>query len=130
VPRPALAVALCAWLLAGCGGDDDEGKEGRTATVAADQRLRVVAREYSFDPKNVVVLGGRTRLRVTLDNKGSLAHNLKLVQDDQEVGGTPTFPGGRARSATVELGPGSYEMICTVGNHAELGMTGRLEVRE
>jgi plastocyanin len=130
VPRLVLAIALCAWLLTGCGGDEDEGQSGRTATVAAGQQLRVVAREYSFDPKNVVVLGGRTRLRVSLDNKGSLAHNLKLVQGDQEVGGTPTFPGGRARSGTVELGPGSYEMICTVGNHAKLGMTGRLEVRE
>jgi plastocyanin len=130
VPRLALAIALCASLLAGCGGDDDEGQGERTATVAAGKHLRVVAREYSFDPKNVVVLGGRTRLRIALDNKGSLAHNLKLVQGDQEVGGTPTFPGGRARSATVELAPGSYEMVCTVGNHADLGMTGRLEVRE
>jgi plastocyanin len=130
VPRLALAVALCAWLLASCGGDDDERQSGRTATVAAGRELRVAAHEYSFDPANVVVLRGRARLRVTLDNKGSLAHNLKLVQGEQEVGGTPTFPGGRSRSATVELGPGSYEMICTVGNHAELGMTGKLEVRE
>jgi plastocyanin len=120
--------AVCACLLAGCGGGDDDRNAGRTVTVPAGKELRVVAREYSFDPKNVVIAGGRGRVRVTLDNEGSLAHNLKVVQGDRELGGTPTFPGGRSESGGVELAPGSYTMICTVGNHAELGMTGKLEV--
>jgi uncharacterized cupredoxin-like copper-binding protein len=29
----------------------------------------------------------------------------------------------------VNLEHGRYEMVCTVGDHAELGMTGELEVR-
>jgi plastocyanin len=91
--------------------------------------VRVVAREYSFEPANVLVTGGGGRLRVTLENKGSLAHNLKVFQGDRELGGTPTFPGGRSESGALELRPGSYRMVCTVGNHAELGMTGKLEVR-
>jgi plastocyanin len=128
VPRPALVTALCACLLAGCGDDDDEGRSGRTVTIPAGKELRVVGRDYSFDPANVVVTGGRTRLRVTLVNEGALAHNLKLFQGDRELGGSPTFPGGESRSGTVELAPGSYRMVCTVGNHEELGMVGNLEV--
>jgi plastocyanin len=75
------------------------------------------------------VTGGGGRLKVTLENKGSLAHNLKIEKGGEDLGGTPTFQGGRTRSGTVELEPGDYEMVCTVGNHAELGMTGKLTAR-
>ena len=126
--RLALVTALFTCLLAGCGGDDDGEKGGRTKTVAAGKAVRVVAREYSFDPKNIVVEGGGGRVKLTLANKGSLAHNLKVEQGDRELGGTPTFQSGRSESGTVSLEPGSYTMICTVGNHAELGMRGKLEV--
>lgn len=126
--RLALATALCACLL-GCGGGDDDEKGGRTQTVPAGKAVRVVAHEYSFDPGNVVIKGGGGRVKLTLVNKGSLAHNLKVEQGDRELGGTPTFQGGRSESGTVELDPGSYTMICTVGNHADLGMRGKLEVK-
>ena len=64
------------------------------------------------------------------ENAGSLAHNLKLARDGQEVGGTPSLPAGETGAATVPVAPGRYEMVCTVGDHAELGMTGELQVKE
>jgi hypothetical protein len=70
---------------------------------------------------------GHGRVRMVQYNQGSLAHNLKVFQGDRELGGTPTFLRG-TRSATVRLAPGSYRMVCTVGNHEELGMVGELEV--
>ncbi|HEX2234054.1 MAG TPA: hypothetical protein VHG69_11910 [Thermoleophilaceae bacterium] len=125
--RPAVAIAVCACLASGCGGDD-EG-EGRTETFPAEEgRIRVVGREYSFDPSNVVLAGGPAQVNVALDNRGSLAHNLKLFKDGREVGGTPTFEGGRTRAAWIKLDLGSYRMVCTVGDHEELGMVGALEV--
>jgi plastocyanin len=87
----------------------------------------VVAKEYSFDPSTIVVSGPGT-LRVTLRNEGSLAHNLKVMKDGRALGGTPSFPGGESRSARLRVETGSYELVCTVGDHAELGMTGKLEV--
>jgi plastocyanin len=87
----------------------------------------VVAKEYSFDPSTIVLRGPGT-LRVTLVNEGSLAHNLKLRRDGEELGGTPAFPAGESRSARVRVESGSYEFICTVGDHAELGMRGTLKV--
>ena len=74
------------------------------------------------------MLNGAGTLRVTLVNEGSLAHNLKLMEDGDEVGGTPSFPGGESRSTRLRVASGSYEFICTVGDHAELGMKGTLEV--
>jgi plastocyanin len=126
--RPALATVVCFGLLAGCGGGEPERATGPAVSLPLAKGLRVVAREYSFQPRNVVI-NGAGELKITLDNRGSLAHNLKLERAGREVGGSPTFPGGETRSGTVRVTPGSYLMVCTVGSHEQLGMTGRLEVR-
>jgi uncharacterized cupredoxin-like copper-binding protein len=118
------AVLLC---LAGCGGDDEE-EPARRVTVNPNSTLRVSGDEYSFDPRRVVVRGAGP-LTIRLRNAGELAHNLRLMRNGEDVGGTPTFPGGETQSGRVNLEHGRYEMICTVGDHAELGMTGELEVR-
>jgi uncharacterized cupredoxin-like copper-binding protein len=128
VRRCALVVALIGLLVPACGGDDDGPAETRSVTVKPNGQLKVVGKDYSFDP-NAVTMKGAGRLRLTLSNEGSLAHNLKLMRDGEEVGGTPTFPSGGTESAIVNLEHGTYEMICTVGDHAELGMTGELTVR-
>jgi plastocyanin len=120
---PLAAVALAA----GCGGDDQD-EAGRTVTVDGGDTVVVTAREYSFDPERVVVEGGGP-LTIELENAGDLAHNLRLRRGGQDVGGTPTFPGGRTESGRLRVKPGAYQMICTVGDHAELGMTGELEVK-
>jgi plastocyanin len=122
--RFALPLAALALLVAGCGGDDEPG---RTVTAPASGAVRVVAKEYSFDPSTIVVRGPGT-LRVTLVNQGSLAHNLRVMEDGEELGGTPSFPAGESRSARLQVERGSYEFICTVGDHAELGMRGTLRV--
>jgi plastocyanin len=121
----------CAVLLAACGGDDGDREGAKATTVPAPKGVRVTGDEYRFSPKRVVVTGarGRTPLKVTLVNAGSLAHNLKLVRGDRELGGTPTFQGGATRSGSVVPSPGAYKMVCTVGNHADLGMVGELQVR-
>ena len=123
--RFALPLALCPLLALGCGGDD---APERTVTVQANGKVTVVGREYSFDPSRIVVKGAG-RLQLTLRNEGSLAHNIKVVRGGEQVGGTPSFPGGRSESALVILEHGGYELVCTVGDHAKLGMKGTLTVR-
>jgi plastocyanin len=123
--RSALVLALCSLPVLGCGKDDTPG---RTVTVPANAKLRVVADEYRFDPSTIVLEGGGT-LTLTLQNKGSLAHNLKVLRDDREVDGTPTLPAGRRASTRLDLEPGNYRIICSVGDHEQLGMTGTLRVR-
>jgi plastocyanin len=127
---PALAVAAMTAALAGC-GEGDEKEDGRSATAPAASNVRVVGRDYSFDPARLVLTGarGKATVMLTLDNKGSLAHNLRVFDGERDLGGTPTFQGGRAERGSVSLGPGRYRMVCTVGNHEELGMVGQIEVR-
>jgi plastocyanin len=112
--------------LSGCGGDD---KPLRTATVPGDQAIRIKADEYSFDPGRVVVTGAPSQLRITLDNAGTLAHDIVVLDGDRELGGLRSFPPGEERQATVRVPPGKYRLVCTVGDHEELGMRGELEVR-
>ena len=123
--RFALTLALCSLLVAACGGDDDSG---RTVTAPANVKLRVVAHEYSFDPSAIELKGAGT-LTLTLRNGGSLAHNLKVFRGDEEIGGTPTIPAGRSVAARLNLEHGRYRMVCTVGDHEQLGMHGELLVR-
>lgn len=127
--RRSAAILLLAALLMGCGGEEETPK--RTATVPAGGSVRVVADEYSFDPGNLVTAarGGRGRVRVQLVNKGSLAHNLRVERDGRELGGTATLEGGETRSSRLELPAGSYRIVCTVGDHEQLGMVGTLAVR-
>jgi plastocyanin len=124
--RLAVPCAIFACL-AGCGDDGDE-EPSRSVTVNPNSTLEVIGDEYSFDPRRVVVRGAGP-LTIRLRNRGELAHNLRVERDGEDVGGTPTFPGGETQSGRVDLERGRYEMICTVGDHAELGMTGELEVR-
>lgn len=121
---PTLA-ALAA--LAGCGGDD---KPLRTATVPGDRGIRIEGDEYSFDPGRLIVTGAPAQLRLTLANVGSLAHNIRVLDGDRDLGGLRSFPAGEERETTLRVPPGRYRLVCTVGDHEELGMTGELEVRE
>jgi plastocyanin len=114
---------------AACGDDDDSGTTGGAVSLKTGSVLEVAAEEYSFSPA-AVVLDRPGELRIRLRNDGSLAHNIKLRRDGEEQGGTSSLPGGDTGTATVEVKPGRYELVCTVGDHAELGMTGELQVKE
>ena len=123
LPLTALLLALAG----GCGDDDDE--PGRTVTANPGDIVDVVADEYSFDPETIVMKGPGA-FKVSLDNRGSLAHNLRVLDGARELGGTPTFVGGEARTGVVRIQePGEYRLVCTVGDHEELGMTGTLTVK-
>jgi uncharacterized cupredoxin-like copper-binding protein len=123
-----LAVPFALLLAAaGCGGDDGGGPS-RTVTTEAGGAVTVTAHEYSFDPNRVVV-GGAGEVRIVLRNDGDLAHNIHLQRGGRDVGGTPSFAPGGSRLVRLRLQPGTYEMLCTVGDHAQLGMKGELTVR-
>jgi plastocyanin len=124
--RLAVPCAILTFL-AGCGDDDDE-QRASSVTINPNSTLTVTGDEYSFDPGRVTVRGAGP-LTIRLRNDGELAHNLRIERDGEDIGGTPTFPGGQTQSGRVNLEHGRYEMVCTVGDHAELGMTGELEVR-
>jgi plastocyanin len=129
-------VALALALVTGCGGGGDKKGDGGqkkrdTVTVGHNQPIAFGADEYSFEPKNVVVNSGTSQpsaVRFVLRNNGSLAHDLHVQKGAGDLGGTPIFGPGKTESGEATLGPGKYEFLCTVGDHAALGMRGTLTV--
>jgi plastocyanin len=126
--RRALPVLTAlAGVLAAC-GDEGSGSKG-SVTVEAGQPVPVKAFEYGFDPGTITVRGGGDRpVRFQLTNDGSLPHDLHVREGDDELGGTEAIGGGEEDEASVTLAPGEYEIYCSIGDHADLGMTGKLIV--
>jgi plastocyanin len=130
---PAVLATLV--VLSGCGGGSDKKDVGiqkkDAVTVGHNQPIAFGADEYAFEPKTVTVYSGTTKpslVRFVLRNNGSLAHDLHVMKNGSDEGGTPIFGPGKTESGQATLGPGTYEFICTVGDHAALGMKGTLIV--
>ena len=136
MPKTLPAVLATLAVLSGCGGGGNDKKvvgiqKKEAVTVGHNQPIAFGADEYSFEPKTVTVYSGSTKptiVRFVLRNNGSLAHDLHVMKDGTDEGGTPIFAPGKTESGQVTLGPGTYEFVCTVGDHAALGMKGTLIV--
>ena len=130
---PAILPALAALAIAGCGEPPTRSIAGHVVSIRME--------DFRFVPQNIRVPAGRLTIRAR--NAGDLAHNVKVFRGmpfarsntgDNEIpatplGGTATVLPGRTAVGTVRLKPGTYTIACTVGNHDNLGMYGKLVVR-
>jgi len=125
-----LCVTGALLALAGCGGSEEP--PDLPATVSAGRTLTVDTKEYVFSPNRVTIAGAPAkgaRQRIELDNRGTLAHNIEILDGDRIVDRLRSFPAGQRRGLTVDLPRGEYRFICTVADHDEKGMRGTLKVR-
>ena len=123
-----LVAVLGALVATGCGDEI-------AYTRAPDRRVDVRLDEYRVLPEHIQVTAGR--VIITARNTGRLTHNLVVVQFSRPLGdevehqyGQPTktlFP-GETGSTTVNLKAGKYRLICTIGNHDNLGQYAELKV--
>jgi plastocyanin len=116
----ATAAALAVLALGGCGG------LGPAAEVRGG-RVEIVLDDFLIRPQNVRAEAGELTFEVT--NQGRLGHNLRVRDRRGEPVAITTMLPGTGASETVTLRRGEYKMLCTVANHEQLGMTGRLVVR-
>ena len=114
------AALVAAVLFAGCGG-------AGPAIEARGQRVAIELDDFLIRPQNVRAEGGELTFAVT--NRGRLGHNFRLRDGGREVVEVTTLLPGESATASATLRPGTYKMVCTVANHEQLGMTGRLVVR-
>lgn len=106
---------------------------GGTTVRIERPAVRFILDEYSISPQRVSVRPGRIKLIV--DNRGKLFHNLRVetVPDELQergelLGGTSTAQPGEKVTAKLELERGTYRILCTLANHESLGMYGTLVV--
>jgi len=124
-----LSVALALTAAAGCGGDDDVVRD-------RDNTLRLSLEEFRITPQDVRVREGR--LRIVARNDGRLTHNVAVESFSDspetdgvvELGRTTTAHAGETVSEeeAIRLRPGKYRLVCTIGNHDNLGQYGTLFV--
>ncbi len=129
---PLACLGLLALLASGC-GDDKESSSG-SVTLDAGKPVTVEGDEYSFKPGTITIRAATgapadAPVRFVLRNVGSLPHDIHVRRGDEELGGSEAVSGGETADASVELAPGDYEIYCSIGDHADLGMTGKLEVK-
>jgi plastocyanin len=130
-------VAAGVALGVGCGSDSDEGT-AREPKQAAGQvlRLGVVAApgKVALDRKRLDAKAGK--VTIELRNDQSLGHNVRIQTGkrccfgpgSKDIGGTPTISNSTAR-VTLDLGPGTYQFLCSLGGHWQRGQRGVLLVR-
>jgi iron uptake system component EfeO len=116
----ATAVLVAAAVLAGCGGSEP------TAGVQGG-RVRIELDDFLIRPQNLTAPAGPITFAVT--NRGRLVHSFHVQLPDRQPVKVRTLQPGESQTATADLAPGEYRLVCVESNHAELGMTGRLVVR-
>jgi uncharacterized cupredoxin-like copper-binding protein len=115
------AAVLAAASLSGCGGAEP-------VSAAADGRVAITLDDFFISPQEVRAHAGRITFAVT--NGGRVGHNFRLrSRDGEEPVQVTTLLPGDSGTASADLPAGDYKMVCTVANHEELGMSGRLVVR-
>jgi len=92
---------------------------------ASPQAVKVTAKEFAFEPKEVKVRAGQP-VRLVLENKGVIEHDF--VVDKLGVKIPPVQPGKTAELTFTPKAKGRYPIVCAVPGHKEAGMTGTLVV--
>lgn len=89
-----------------------------------DRTIEVAGGSYYFEPNDIQVEQGQT-VKFVLTNEGGF-HDMVIPELDA---GTDRTNGGETDSFTVTFTEtGEIEFICSVGTHAQQGMTGTITV--
>ncbi len=120
----ALLIAVLAFGLAACGGDDEDGAAEPSGTPL--ETIQISETDFKLEPATVDVdEAGLYTFRVV--NDGQATHALEIEGSGIEEETDDLGPGESAE-LTVELEAGEYELYCPVGDHKDRGMTGSLKV--
>ena len=122
---PLLALTL-AVSLAGCGEggtSGDGGLENIETGTSSGADYELFAGEFSFAPPFLVIEKAGT-YSISLRNDGTLPHNFTV----DGVGKTPDVQPGETVTAELTFKQGNFEFYCSIGDHAEQGMIGTVNV--
>jgi len=114
------------------------------ALDASSGKATVTSTEYRFSAPQINARAGR--LTLTLDNAGSIAHELVLLKSAAAPGALKVAANGRVseaasvgevselkshatNSTTFDLKPGRYIYVCNIPGHYGSGMHGLLIVK-
>ena len=102
-------------------------RRATTRGPAALARGIVVLDDFLIAPQEVRAEPGRLTFRAR--NDGRLGHTLVIRRGERDIARVKTMLPGGSGEASARLRKGSYDLVCILGNHEQLGMYGTLVVR-
>jgi uncharacterized cupredoxin-like copper-binding protein len=106
---------------------NQQNQQQTTQQGEQQQTVQVGLTEYQINMPNEVSAG---MITFEVTNNGTVEHNFEIEGQGIEQVFDQNLQPGETRSMTVELQPGTYEVYCPVGDHAEQGMRLELTVIE
>jgi iron uptake system EfeUOB component EfeO/EfeM len=105
--------------------------QGQSATQQPYTKVDSVVitlNDFSIVPNNLGLPAGK--IRFTVVNQGTLAHDLVISNDAGVIGKTPVFTKADGKKTLdVTLQPGTYKLSCGIPGHADKGMVATLDIR-
>ena len=99
-----------------------------TPTATPSATVSLVAREFLYEPKQVLAKAGEVTFIVK--NTGSVEHDFAVEDARQKMLAQVTaFAPGKTIQAKVKLAAGAYTIFCSVPGHREAGMQAALAVK-
>jgi len=102
------------------------GSTEAAGTVAAGASIVMHMKDFSYTPDKVTAAAGTITLH--LQNEGRYTHDFRIEGNGVKVE-SGRVGAGFAHDFTVTLKPGTYDIDCSISNHAKRGMTGTLVVK-
>ena len=120
-----LAAAAAVLVLAGCGGSDQAAAPVPSGPPVSE--LRIGLSEYDLQLSAGALRPGT--VTVTATNVGSTGHDVRFLQRRKVIGAVEVLSPGTQQTIELQVVPGTPVYLdCSVGGHAEAGMTGAIAV--
>jgi len=104
-----------------------------TPPPTASHDIKVVSKDFEYSPTPLLGLAGQ--INFTLTNKGLVGHNFVVLKKgvrissatqfdpSMEIGRIDSLAPDYDASLSVDLEPGTYQIVCLIPNHLEQGST-------
>ena len=128
---PTLVVTLVlAVVSASCTGGDGGSEPGAGEEAAgATTEIAVTLSDFAIEPAMVEAPAGAL-LTFQVENAGQAAHTFGVVVGGQTHETASIDPGASTTLSVDPLEAGTYDTLCTVAGHTDLGMVGMLHVSD
>jgi uncharacterized cupredoxin-like copper-binding protein len=146
VPSDAIAALLGSAAPAGANTSTAPPAAPTATSSARASSVHVTLDEWSITPDSTTLAAGKVAFYVSDAGRG--LHEMVLFKSDKDPGSLPVTRGkvdeaaigqkigeveglhtGDEKSATFDLKPGSYILICNLTNHYSKGMVSQIEVK-
>lgn len=124
-----LAIVLAGGLLMACSSgapqnSSSAASSGKVQKIAAS--VNITLNEWSLILDTVPMNAGA--ITIVVKNEGKMKHDLVLTGNGVNAK-TKTLEPGETETLTVDLAPGTYNLVCSVPGHSLLGMSSQFTLR-